>query len=88
MLNFKNTYFEEHLRATAPDTLRQVIEPPFQGICILMNHYEFLSFSSGQYTMEMHHEQCIFIMNDSSARKRNNFQQLPKLIEMEFILTN
>ena len=44
MLNFKNTYFEDHLRATAPNTLRRVIEPPSQVFCILINDYEFFKF--------------------------------------------
>ena len=26
LLNFKNTYFEEHLQTTAPDFLREVFE--------------------------------------------------------------
>ena len=41
----------------------------------------FLISYSEQYTMVIHHEQCIFIMRgDSADRERKNFQQLPKLI--------
>ena len=34
MLNFNNTYFEEHLRTTVPETSRRVIE-------LLLEDFEF-----------------------------------------------
>ena len=57
-----------------------------------MNVYCFLNISKiskiGQYTMVVHHEQCMFIIYDSAGRRRrSNFQQLPKLIEIKFIST-
>ena len=37
--------------------------------------------------MVIHHEQSSIIIYDSAGRERNNFQQLPKLIELKFIST-
>ena len=48
----------------------------------LMN---FLNFLLWQYTMVIHHEQCIFIIYNSAGRGRNKFQQLSKSIELKFI---
>ena len=39
------------------------------------------------YHMVMHHEQYVFIIHDWAGRERNNFQQIPKLIELKFIST-
>ena len=87
LLNFKGTYFEEHLLTTAPDTSRGVIEL-FELLIELLLLLNFLKiFYSGQYTMLIHHEQCIFIYMTQSGRERNNFQQLSKLIELKFIST-
>ena len=38
-------------------------------------------------SMVIHHEQCVFVIYDTSGRKRNSSQQLSKLIELKFIST-
>ena len=72
MLNFKKTYFEEHLPTTASDTLRGVIELVLKDFVILLNVYEFLKFSTLD-SMVIHHEICDFIVHDSAGMERNNF---------------
>ena len=44
LLNFKNTYFEEHLWATAPDTSRGVIELRLKDFVLKWMFMNFLNF--------------------------------------------
>ena len=44
-------------------------------------------FYSGQYTVVIQHEQCIFTVYGSAGRVRKNFQRLPKVIELKFIIS-
>ena len=83
MLNFKNTYFEEHLQTTVSGTSRGVSE-------LLLKDFIFkwmsINFSVSLLLVVYYgrHEQCIFIY-DSAGTKRNDFQQLSELIELKFI---
>ena len=55
-----------------------------------MNVYEFFEFSTlGCISQYGHTSWAIFIfmIYDSAGRKRNNFQQLSKLIELKIIST-
>ena len=59
---------------------------------MLMSVYEFFKFSSlgsiYQYgNKSAHFEQHILLQHNSAGRERNNFQQLPKLIELIAIST-
>ena len=83
-LNFKNTYFEEHLQTTVSGTSRGVSELLlkdfiFKWMLINFSVSLLLAVYYGR-----HHEQCIFIY-DSAGKKRNDFQQPSKLIELKFI---
>ena len=51
-----------------------------------MNFSNFLRWAV-YISMVINHEQHILLQHDSAGRERNNFQQLPKLIELIAIST-